>query len=551
MTLTERVKAFLKDNAWVLIAVFFFIAWKFFLISTLWEDRIIPPVPDDSYVYILHLDGTINCPNLFSCADRAINFSTYAGFDHLTYRILIGVPAKIIGLNPVEAYEFGFYLGTAGLLFALLFFLRSLALGIQSKGFFAFSLFILALYNGAGSFHGFYWVVPSYFAFISFIVTLSLFLRADQKCWQGWLALSVPLGIFSHILALYLLAILPFIAFFKFVYERTFPLLLIKKNVFIFFIAALTYIPVAYHYSKISHGNPYGPEKAVSSVISPHFDTSHEINHARIGSPSLDSTFTFEGLFPGWNKINENYLRWIFPSWIGYIIFISCIGILFYFQQYRILGVYFSAFLFTLIASVNIHGERSLIFLWPITYLLYGQSAWFGWKIFAKASLPSWLRIIGRTLIFLITLFFILLSLSYSYLWNQYLNGARNINISPQVMEYLHKNLSPQEKIAYSEEMSLLGNMLYIDFGANRPQHTALHNEAKYYIALTKEKKIQDEITYNSLFHTFFQVISKTLLFTRHLERKSTDVTLPEVEDIHFQKVVTFGDVEIYRIEKK
>ena len=549
MVLTDRITTFSRDNVWILAAVFFFIVWKFFLIGTLWNDRFIPPVPDDSYVYILHLDGTINCQNLISCDDRAINLSTYAGFDHLTYRLFVGVPAKIIGLSPVEAYQFGFYLGTVGLLFVLLFFLSSL--GINSKKFLAFSLFIFSLYNGAGSFHGLYWVVPSYFAFGAFLITLSLLLRSDQKRWMMWMTLSVPLGIYSHILGLYLLALFPLIALFRLIYERSLPILLIKKILFAFCLAAITYIPVAFHYSQISDGNPYGPEKALSSIISQQNTNTQEINHARIGAFSHQGPFSWNAIFPGWRKINDNYIRWIFPSWIGYIIFMTCIGILLYFKQYRILSVYFSAFIFTLATSINIHGERSLIFLWPITYLLYGQSAWFAWKAFATPHIPIWTKMVGRLILIIVTLFFILLSITYSFLWNQYLNQARNIDIRSGVTEYLHQNLSSKERVVYSEDMSLLGNMLYIKYGANRPRHTVNLLEAKYYITLNNQKKIDDTTSYNSIFKFFFSVITKTLLFDRQREPENNYQILPKNESVIFQKEAIFGDVEVYRILQK
>jgi len=549
MAIPEPFKQTLKSNGWVIVASLFFILWKFFLIGTLWHDRFIPPVPDDSYVYILHLDGTINCRNLISCTDRAINLSTYAGFDHLTYRLLVGVPAKIIGLNPIEAYEFGFYFGTIGMLFVLLFFLSSL--GVRSKKFLAFSIFIFALYNGAGSFHGLYWVVPSYFSFGAFLISLSLFLRHDQKQWMLWMSFSIPFGIYSHILGLYLLALFPLIALFRFLYERTMPVLLIKKFLFAFGLAAISYIPVVYHYSVVSHGNPYGPEKALSSVICPQKVTTQEINHARIGAFSHQESFSLNTMFPGWQKINANYIKWIFPSWISYIIFMTCIGILLYFKQYHVLSVYFAAFVLTIATSVNIHGERSLIFLWPVTYLLYGQSAWFAWKACATPIIPFRTKIVGRVILFIVTVFFILLSLTYSYLWNQYLNQTRNIDIRAGVTEYLYQNVSSKERVAYSEDMSLLGNLLFIDYGANRPQHTTNLHEAKYYITLNNEKRIEDNSSYNALFKFFFSVITKALLFDRQREREHNYQTLPENKNVTFLKEMTFGDVEVYRILQK
>ncbi len=543
MLVTDSVRNFLTENKWLIFAAFLFVAWKFFLIHTLWNDRPLPPVPDDSYIYILHLDSTIGCTNLLSCSDRPVSFSSYAGFDHLAYRLVVGIPAGILGLDPVQAYHFGFYLGT--LLLSAVLLLFTSALNPESKRLVAFSIFILTLYNGAGSFHGFYWVVPSFFSLSAFLVTFSTVL-VERKCWALWLGMSVPFGIFSHTLGLYLLAVLPLFAIFHFMLAREYSPLLLKKILFTFLIAGATYIPVAFYYSHVSYGNPYGPERIMENA----YDITAGTGFTdRIREWILfQETDELPTLFPGWEKINRDYLQWIFPSWIGYIVFITCIGVLFRAKQYRLLCIYFSALLFSFAASINIHAERSLVFLWPITYLIYGQAAWFAWKSIHQLSVPAWFRICARGSILVITIFSILLSLSYSYLWNRYLNLTRDMDGQPETLEYLQQHVSPGEKIMYSETTSLIDNILLLQYGTIQPQRTIDLREASYYVVLNAEKKADDARMYDSLFQDFFGILSRTLLFDRPPQTKLNYSELRPEPGLSFEKAAVFGDIEIYRI---
>ncbi len=543
MLTRSDIEKFSFENRWIIAALFFFIAWKFFLVHTLWNDRLIPPVPDDSYIYVLHLDSTIHCVNFLSCSDRAISLSSYAGFDHLMYRLSVGIPARMLGLDPVQAYHFGFYLGTLLLSVAILFFVSALNPGSQRL--IAFSIFILSLYNGAGSFHGFYWVVPSFFSLIAFLVTLSTILT-ERKHWMLWLTFSVPFGIFSHTLGLYLLAVLPlFVALYS-VLERKYSPLLIKKVIFILFIAGVTYIPVAFYYSQVSYGNPYGPERIMENT----FDLTTGTGFTERLREWTKSPVNVElsTLFPGWEKINQDYLRWIFPSWIGYIVFIVCIGVLFQAKQHSLLSIYFSALLFSMAASISIHAERSLILLWPMTYLLYGQAAWFAWKLLQRLTSPKWFQISARSLILFMTLFSILLSIAYSYLWNRYLNMARNIDIQPETIEYLQQHVSPGEKIIYSETTSLIDNILLLRYGTIQPERTITLREANYSVVLSTQKKAGDAQMYDSLFRNFFGILSKTLLFDRPPQTTLDYNELPRELGLSFVKVAVFGDIEVYKI---
>ena len=185
------VTSFFIRNKWLLLAAFFFIGWKIFLVHLLWDQRQIPPVPDDSSVYISHIDATLNCSNFLSCPERAISLKTYAGVDHLTYRLFFGTIGKALNLDAVTTYQLSFYIGVFILLIARILFLLRLTEG--DKKLTAFLVIILSLYNGSGSYHGFFWIVPSFFAVIFFALVLSTLFDVSSKHWRNRLTALVTL----------------------------------------------------------------------------------------------------------------------------------------------------------------------------------------------------------------------------------------------------------------------------------------------------------------------------------------------------------------------
>ncbi len=549
-TLTERIKAFLKDNTWILIAVFFFIAWKFFLISTLWDDRAIPPGPDDSFVYILHIDSSLRCDNLVSCHERAFSFDTYGGFDHLVYRVFLGGIGKVLGLDAVSTYQLSFFIGTLFLVGVLTFFLSRFK-GATTRSI-AVSLGALALYNGAGSYHGFFWIVPSFFALLIFFCILGIFLDEKVQRWKFYLLLLVPAGIFTHVLGLYLLAVLPLYVGFQTIMARHIDWLQARKTLFVFAIAAAAYFPVGLYYSHFSYGNPYGPNVLAKHILE---------KTSTLGSASSTSEKDALGeeittlsqsdpshyrLFPGWEKVYSDYFRWIFPSPLGYIVFVICLLILVSYRQFQLISLYLASLVFSFTASLSPNGERSLILVWPITFIMYAQAAWYAFSfireyttqkpIFRFAALTSLLFAVSCA---------IFLSASYGYLWNVYLNHSRNIAIPPALTKYLIDLSQEKNRIAYSVDMNFLDNHLLLTHGGNRPQKTILLSEATYYVELTPERIERDQKAYDKVFNDFFSVIQTLVFFRREDSATKKSNELPIDRFFSSTPIARFDDIEI------
>ncbi len=543
--LNSSLLTFIRENRWLLLALCFFVVWKIFLVHTLWLDRLLPPVPDDSLVYALHIDATLNCPNFFSCHERAINLGTFAGYDHLTYRLFVGTVGKIFSLGTIASYEVVFYIGILILAIALLFFSRSLNPG--NKKLAAYSLFLFALFNGSGSFHGFYWVVPSFFAFVFFILIAGLIIDEKRPFPWCWLFILSLLGLFTHIIFLYSLLI--FVLYFVFfsLFTRKFEFFTLAKIAFVIFIACSFYFPVETHYKKQSLHSPYGPLEITDSIL--HESNSPETALGRKFGINLPDT---NKLFSGWSKINNNYFRWVFPNLLSYIAFCICFAILFYFKQYRLLSLYLASLVFTLVSTLNINGERSLLFLWPFTFLYFGHGAWFSMKIIQEKCPGTFVRMFLKLLTLTIVIFFVFLTLLYSYLWNKYLNQAGNLNIQPGLVEYIFDNTQNKKLVSYSEKAYVIDLLLLLKDPENIPQRSADPADTALFIAVSQERLLKDKVKQQVLFSNFFAIVTRTLDFKRSATLNEEDSReLPERTDLIFSNKKTFGDINVYTVSKK
>lgn len=551
--LRESWKAWLQVNKWIILAAAFFIIWKFFLIHTLWQDRHIPPGPDDSYIYILHIDSTLRCPNLFSCNERAFSFDTYGGFDHLSYRLVFGTIGKVLGLDATQAYHLSFYLGIIPLIITLIFFL--VRLDNRSKGLIAFSLFTLALYNGSGSYHGFYWVVPSFFALLLFFLLFGVLIDDSIRRWKLWILLIIPIAIYNHVLGLYCLAVLPIYFVLYSLLTRQFQTLLFKKILFTLCAALLFYAPVAIYFAKVSYGNPYGPDVIVKNIVSqkvtsetsPITSGASETTHPLL---TLDREHTQVAL-PGWSKITSDYFRWIFPSFIGYIIFLYCFFFLFSQKYYKLVALYLASFCFVLASATSIHGERSLILIWPLTFLLYAQAGWLTLKLIQERVTADWYRFFLKIAIIFTIICSVIITGMYSYLWNAYINQVRNITILPTLTQYLEEHTLPNQLIAYSNDMNFLDALMTIEYGGEKPGKTIELPQASKYVTLEKKERLADVASYDSTFQKFFRLVTHLLLFQKEKENQFMPEHHPTLPHLQFTKEAKFEAVEVYTVTER
>lgn len=425
--IVNKILEYIKNNKLILLVSSVFVAWKFFLISVFFNNDF--SRSQESITYTSYIDSINTCSYLVFCKQFLLSFDRYFGFEHLSYRLFFGGIGHLLKMDSTSVFHLSFYIGIFILVPALIIFLKNIE---TDKKLIAFSLFFLALYNGGGS-HGFWWVVPDFFSLLIIFVVFAITL-GEYKHWKLMLTVLIPAGFYAHTIFVYLMATpVLFYIFYSFFIKKI-DLVMLKKIAFSILILIIFYIPTSYYLN----GNPYGPETYIknSNIVTSGVQS---IKTNSTTSPSLSplenqNFYSIKHLFPGFDKIRDRYLNWIFFNpetpifnWTCFnpitpvfvIIFLCVLLILFYYRQYKILSLYFAAITFTLISSINVHADRALYFTWPITFLLYAYGTWFSFKLTDEIFKNKTANITIKTFLCLGIAIFVIINLVYSYGVNQ------------------------------------------------------------------------------------------------------------------------------------
>lgn len=428
----NKILEYIKNNKLILLVSSVFVAWKFFLISVFFNNTF--SKSEEAFIYTGHIDSINQCSYLVFCKQFLLSLETYYGFALLSYRLFFGGIGHLLRMDSYGVFHLGFYFGILILVPSLILFLKNIE---TDKKLIAFSLFFLTLYNGGGS-HGFWWVVPDFFATLLLFVTFAIIL-GDYKHWKIMLLILMPVGFYTHTMFVYLMATPVFFYIFYSFFTRNIDKLVLKKIIFSLFILAIFYIPTSYYLG----GNPYGPETFVKNSnivtsgvrsIKNNSALSSKNSSSQLSPENTQRHYSIKYLFPGFGKIMARYFNWIFFNpetsifnWTFFnpltpvfvIIFLYVLFILFYYRQYKIISLYFAALTFTLISSINKHADRSLTFIWPITFLLYAYGAWFSFKLTDEIFKNRTANITIKTFLCLGIAIFVIINLVYSYGMNQ------------------------------------------------------------------------------------------------------------------------------------
>ncbi|MFA6159979.1 MAG: hypothetical protein WC678_02735 [Parcubacteria group bacterium] len=195
---------------------------------------------------------------------------------------------------------------------------------------------------------------------------------------------------------------------------------MLKKIVFSVFILFIFYLPTSYY---LNEDNPYGIKSFIVNSNIVNFTTkslsTNDISPSPppkpTPSPTKQTPHTNRNLLPGFMVIKDGYFDWIFFNLAFVLIFIHVVFVSFYYKQYKILSLYFAALIFTLASSINEHADRSLVFIWPITFLLYAYGVWFSFKLNDELIKNKLHHTIIKIFLYLGLFFFIIINLVYSY----------------------------------------------------------------------------------------------------------------------------------------
>lgn len=543
----EKIKHFLDKNKWIIATLVFFIAWKFFLIAILWDNRIAPPEPDDSYTYVSQIAAVKNCPHIL-CEYPAISFANSGGFIYFSYRIFLGLLAKLFFLSPLQVYHLGFYIGTALISMTLLFFLKKIT---NEKKAIAFLLFLFSFYYGTGETHGFFWVVPSFYSTLLFFLILTIILSPKKNFML--LFFLTPIFIFTHPLSIYFSFILPIFYTFILAFERKNDFLLLKKTAFVFFLALICHASISFYlregdnyFSIVSQVEQFKqiqkknfseknkitvPEQNASIVIS-------QQESKIISAPNKELPPKESFLSKKMATLSATYFEWFFPSWIGFFPFIFFLIILFYYRQHKVLSLYFSSLIFFLISTfASEYGYRSGIILWIASFLLYGFGFFYSFR-FIKNNIRKKYLLIATQIIFSLGLFvFIFLNAFYSIICAKNLNIRDNYDIKSDFLDYVITNTRENDPINMTP---LLLSCSKASILFNRNQLTTDAAISKYIVAL--EFKNNEEKINNSKINIFFK---KIMVFfgIQKRNRLYGENNVPE----NFHEEIRFGSVIIYK----
>ncbi|KPA10929.1 conserved hypothetical protein, membrane [Candidatus Magnetomorum sp. HK-1] len=120
----------------------------------------------------------------------------------------LGKLCTLTNVSAEQMFHFNFYIGI--LLIALI--LLLLFKKINKDSLFAAAGFIIfAFYNGSGNYHGFYWVVPSFYSLLFLYINIIIFFYT--KKWKWIAPFSIFLLLFSHPLSLFCIALISFALF--------------------------------------------------------------------------------------------------------------------------------------------------------------------------------------------------------------------------------------------------------------------------------------------------------------------------------------------------
>lgn len=424
-----------------------FILWKFFLISTLWNDRASAPEPDDSYSYIARIESFKECLPL-SC-DHTDLFSTgSASSAYPSYRIFLGIISKSLNLSAEKTYELGFYIGTILLLPVLVFLLKTMRV---KKSVLYLSLILLTVYHGTPQTHGFYWVVPSFFSVLLFLLILKLTLDDKSKNWQILFPLIVPIFVLTHITSYYYVFIFPIFLILDTVLNKKLNKTLLKKISVLILIATLIVFLQSLYVNKHSLKNPYSIQKISKSAQE---SVSLKQNSSQVSEKENDTKNILKHRIENTKIV---YFGWIFFHWILILPFLVIIFTLWKNKQTTIIALFFAALVFFVTSSLlNNFGFRSAIILWPLTFILYAHGI-----VYTKKELRDLLKKNpqARKISLFIFNFSVVIAIFcvafYSLVLNTSMNYRRNVIVNQKIVPYLEHNIETNDTV-YADRITKL-----------------------------------------------------------------------------------------------
>lgn len=410
----------------------------------------LPPTPADSYNYLVNIHQIAVGHDFFSDPRQFV----YGGFNYL-YALV----ALTFRLSPLAVYHLFFYVGKVILLGGLLYFLSSF---VKNNRLLALIILALSVYPGTGETHGFFWVVPSFWSVVTFLVLVGMAMR--QVAFLPIVIIAI-LFMFIHPLSIY--ATVPIIL----AYLVLRLLSSADRNKFgrLAVIMLLAVVIQQMFLYRFNTSNNVGQLSQITTVagngigagVSPTGESvqqkSDATGHVRIGiltfgdiltklrssEPSSEFSLTINvpksiyriapGLYELWNAYGFFFASLPVPVlvFLSLLVMMVCWGVR---KKDSLIVLFATCFLTTVGATIHPQGFRFLVFLWPLTIASFTYYLW--------TSTSSNLR--ARVIVLVVISVFSLLQLGYGLFMTSRVGSYRDYRVdrscSQNILDLQNKN---------------------------------------------------------------------------------------------------------------
>ena len=355
-------------------ATIIFIVYKFIFVVALWNGRNIPPSPDDTYLYLSFVEQFASYG-----FNQDIPAYYYQPNDvKITYFPWVAgitLIKQIFGFTVEKAFYSNFYLGTILLALVLVYFFTKFA----GRFFAAFGLLILMLYHGGGAWHGFFWVVPSFYLFMLTLLIWALVI--EENNWSSYILVFIsPVFLLIHPMSLVSFGIIVTTFLFK-------SLLLWQldrrqtKKLAIFVVCILISL-IVYTGLRLIGVVPdlnWGIE--AQQIIGIFTQRTQGVNLVKVaqqpqvsvGYQTLSPLLNFLDFDRGsWELIRNTYL-WFLKKWPVLIPFTFGLVTSIWRKNVDLISLWGVSLLYTagaIFTMVSGTGRRLMLFVWPITFMI-------------------------------------------------------------------------------------------------------------------------------------------------------------------------------------
>lgn len=332
----EKWNKWLSKNFDFVFGAILFITYRHLINSFIWSKRTIPPEPDDSYFYLFN-------------AKKVISPENFEQFRLILFSIWLNTIGILFNVNLEQAFKINFLIGPLIIFLAIYFFLSKIE---KSKIKRLVLIVFLALYSGTGSYHGFYWVVPSFYQLALFFILAGLLMSSKK---ESLLQIYLTTFFFIIIHPSSILICVTFIiyALLLFIFKRE--IFNFKFHRFLCFFISIIFSYTLYY----SVGRLF-PEGGSPESFQNNFNLIIGFLRGKLTPVS----------FP---IIYKEYFSILFFHPFSFFLYFLTLLILFITKN-KIFILFISSLLLVFISSFIPYGERTLGFLWPLTFLSIGYT---------------------------------------------------------------------------------------------------------------------------------------------------------------------------------